>query len=125
MNYDIAIIEPSNGQTLKLPHRHQLRGGTFAIGGTDHAELNVTYNYAKIFQEAFKDPDGIKTLAMRNVLTGLLLLQNAIANLSGMPDDDYWKATPGNARKALCELAALGNMVLATGKNDDAVWEIR
>ena len=123
MSYDITIMS-ATGEPVTLAEKHQLRGGTFALGGTDVAELNVTYNYAPMFREAFKDPDGIKTIALRDLKTGLALIQNAILNLKGKPSDNYWNATEGNARKALCDLAILGNLVLSTGDHDDAIWEI-
>ena len=44
MSYDIAI-KTKSGETLRLPTTHNIAGGTFRLGGTDEAWLNVTYNF--------------------------------------------------------------------------------
>lgn len=47
MSYDISLKEPISGETIKFETAHFVRGGTYAIGGTQEARLNITYNYAK------------------------------------------------------------------------------
>ena len=57
-------------------------------------------------------------LPRRNFAQGLPdpLLEGAAAQLGDDVDPDYWKATDGNAKRALVQLAALAKM------RPDAVW---
>lgn len=61
MSYDITLNDPVTGDTLLLDAPHNMRGGTFCVGGTARAWLNVTYNYAPHFLRAL-GPEGIRTL---------------------------------------------------------------
>lgn len=47
MSYDIELCDPITGVALELDAPHQMRGGTYALGGTREAHLNVTYNYSR------------------------------------------------------------------------------
>jgi hypothetical protein len=40
MSYDIRLIDPITKETLELEEPHNLRGGTYAMGGTPEAWLN-------------------------------------------------------------------------------------
>ena len=53
MSYDIELIDPVTGNTLELDAPHHMRGGTYALGGTTRAHLNVTYNYSPQFCRVF------------------------------------------------------------------------
>lgn len=46
MSYDIRLTDRVTGETLEATAPHQIRGGTYAVGGTTELWLNVTYNYA-------------------------------------------------------------------------------
>ena len=121
MSYDIALTCPVTGEILELDEPHQMKGGTHAVGGTRQAELNVTYNYAEHFYRVFLDVQFSK-LGIRSIygLTGaesIPVLQMAIAKLKDDADQDYWKPTEGNAKKALTQLLALAKM------RPDGVWE--
>lgn len=67
---------------------HQ-EGGTYVMGGTPEAELNVTYNYSKIFSinEHLNGKIAEETLP---------LLAQKVAEYGTERDDDYWKPTEGN-----------------------------
>ncbi len=52
MSYDIELVDPVTKEPVELDEPHHMRGGTYAIGGTPHAHLNVTYNYGGIFSAA-------------------------------------------------------------------------
>ena len=45
MSYDVSLLEPKTKLTIQFDDKHQFRGGTYAVGGTDEAELNITWNY--------------------------------------------------------------------------------
>jgi hypothetical protein len=49
MSYDLGLIDPITKQYLELDLPHQMKGGTYALGGSTMAELNITYNYSKSF----------------------------------------------------------------------------
>lgn len=53
MSYDISLTDPVTGETLELDTPHHMRGGTYAVGGTTEAHLNVTWNYAKHYYRVF------------------------------------------------------------------------
>ena len=134
MSYDIELVDAVTGKTLQLDMPHQMRGGTYAVGGTTDAHLNVTYNYFPQFARVFDalsapradSPEWMRTTGepVRGVrtiygLTGaesLLLLDKAIAALGDDVDADYWKATDGNAKRALTHLRALAAM------RPDGLW---
>jgi len=134
MSYDIELVDAVTGETLELDAPHHMRGGTYAVGGTTRASLNVTYNYYPQFSRAFdvlteprpKAPgwlhkDGGPVRGVRTIygLTGaesLSVLDKAIDLLADDVDPDYWKATDGNAKLALVQLRALAAM------RPDGLW---
>lgn len=115
MSYDIRIVDESGNQVF-LDGEHFLRGGTYAMGGTKEAWLNVTYNYSPHFYRLFGEK-GIRSLYGMDVKQSIPVIEKAISALAQDENDDYWKPTEGNARKALLDLVALANMVSA-GKWD-------
>lgn len=136
MSYDIYLEDPVTGEMLELAAPHHMRGGTYAVGGTTNARLNVTYNYAPLFSRVFEPldkprpsapewmhnlGDGKPVLGVRTIygLTGaesLPVLDRAIAALGNDVDADYWKPTEGNAKRALVQLRALAFL------RPDGVW---
>lgn len=115
MSYNIELIDPVTKEPVELDEPHHMRGGTYAIGGTTQAHLNVTYNYGGIFRRVL----GFEGIRMIYGITGaesIPLLEGAAAQLGDDVDPDYWKATDGNAKHALLQLAALAKM------RPDAVW---
>ncbi len=134
MSYDISLVDPVSRETLALDIPHHMRGGTYAVGGTSLAELNVTYNYAPQFTRVFEAltvahdgaPDwlkaqadgvqGIRTIYGMTGAQSLPVLERAISQLGDDVDPDYWKATDGNAKRALLQLKALAAM------RPDGVW---
>lgn len=116
MSYDIWLAHPVTGKTLELDYVHDLRGGTYQIGGTREAWLNVTYNYAKHYYRIFGE-QGIRTIYGKTGAESIPLLEAAIQQLSNDTDDDYWKPTEGNAKAALYQLLALAR------RRPDGVWQ--
>lgn len=115
MSYDIELIDPLTKKPVELDTPHHMRGGTYALGGTTSAYLNVTYNYAAIFHRVLGN-EGIRTIYGKSGAESIQLLEGAAAQLGDDVDADYWKATEGNAKRALLQLAALAKM------RPDAVW---
>lgn len=116
MSYDIELRCPVTGETLEADSPHHLRGGTYAVGGTMELALNVTYNYANIFRRVLGD-NGIRTIYGMTGAASLPLLRAAADQLGDDVDDDYWKPTEGNAKRALLGLAALAEM------RPDGIWD--
>ena len=115
MSYDIELRHPVTGETLTLYAPHHMRGGTYAVGGTTSAHLNVTYNYGQHYYRVMGD-GGIRSIYGKTGAESLSMLGTAIANLGDDVDDDYWKPTEGNAKAALMQLRALALM------RPDGVW---
>jgi len=108
MSFDIALCRPGTAIPVEVSLHEE--GGTYAIGGTNDAELNVTYNYARYFP--WRDLDG-KTGAETETL-----LRAACAELGTTRDPDYWAATPGNAGHALSVLLGWAEA------HPDGVWRV-
>lgn len=116
MSYDIELVHPVTKETLELDSTHQMRGGTYAVGGTHKAELNITYNYAKHFVRTI-GPEGIRTLYGMTAVDSIPVLTKAINLLKDDVDPDYWKATEGNAKSSLIQLLTLAKM------RPDGIWQ--
>lgn len=124
MSYDISLLHPGR---LNHPYcepgcddchwcripvkvaRHE-EGGTYALGGIDRAELNVTYNYWPHFR--FGRLDG------RTAHNTIPMLAYAVRRLGTQRDQDYWAATPGNAGHAASILLGWAR------QHPDAVWRV-
>lgn len=107
MSYDIRLVDPVTGDTAIVPDGHDLRGGTFRVGGNDEAWLNIAYNYAKLFRDHLDTDKGIRVLYGLTGAQAIPLLQKAIAVLGTERSADYWKPTAGNAGAALADLLSL------------------
>jgi len=116
MSYDIQLVHPQTRETIKFDAPHQLRGGTFAAGGSYEAWLNVTYNYSEHFYRVFGD-DGIRTIYGMTGAESLPVLRAAIGKLGDDKTDNYWDSTEGNAKAALRDLLTLAERV------PDGIWE--
>lgn len=116
MSYDISLNEPISGETIKLETAHFVRGGTYAIGGTQEAWLNITYNYAKHYYRVFGEK-GIRTIYGMTGAESIPIIKAAMAQLGDDVSADYWEDTEGNAKKALAGLLAFAQM------RPDGVWD--
>ena len=122
MSYDIRI-KRHDGTAVQLRERHNCTGGTYALGGTREAWLNVTYNYSAIFHRLLGE-DGIRTIYGMNIKQARPVLESAIAKLGdAKPDADYWKACDGNAKKALQNLVALTDLAITDYPDDEMLWD--
>lgn len=111
MSYDIEIIDPNTRERIEFDEPLDIRGGTYQLGGTTTAWLNITYNYSPFFCDIFGE-NGIRTIYGMNVRESMPLLLDAMLNLKGNPAECYWDATEGNARAAIMELMMLGMRAL-------------
>ncbi len=116
MSYDIDLKDPITGKVLQLDYPHHMRGGTYCVGGTTDASLNVTYNYGKHFQTVLGEK-GIRTIYGMTGADSIPVLEKAASQLSDDVHEDYWKPTEGNAKSAVMQLVALAKM------RPDGVWD--
>ena len=100
MSYDIRLNDPKTGEVIEFDEPHEMRGGTYAMGGTTEAWLNVTYNYGQHFRNVLGDK-GIRTVYGLTGDQSIPILCAATSKLGNDTDPDYWKSTEGNAKKAL------------------------
>lgn len=138
MSYDITLNEPVTKETIKFEYKHLITGGTYAVGGTSEAWLNVTYNYAYwyykdgVFPEIEGKNRGIRTIYGMNGAESIPVLKNAIKAMESRTDDiseeerkeyeekgatDYWMPTRENAIKPLYQLLAFAQL------RPDGVWD--
>ena len=61
MSYDIRLCDPVTHEALQTDVPHDMRGGTYAMGGTTELWLNVTYNYGKHYYRVLGEK-GIRTI---------------------------------------------------------------
>jgi hypothetical protein len=85
-------------------------GGTYAVGGTSEATVNVTYNYSKHFW--FRDLHG-KTGGET-----AKQLREAVQKLGTERSADYWEPTPGNAGAAVALLLSWAE------QHPEAIWRV-
>ena len=76
-------------------------GGTYAVGGSNEADLNITYNYSPFYYKHLNEDDGLRWLDGKLANETLNALDHAVEKLGIEKDADYWAATSGNAGYAL------------------------
>lgn len=116
MGYDIELREPVGKNLIEFETEHYMRGGTYAVGGTREAWLNVTYNYAKHYSRVFGEK-GIRTIYGMTGAESIPVIKAAMAQLKDDVSEDYWEPTEGNAKKALAQLLAFAQM------RPDGIWD--
>lgn len=116
MSYDIELKDPITKKTLEMDTVHHMRGGTYQLGGTKGLHLNVTYNYSKHYYRIFGE-EGIRTIYGMTGADSIQVLKDAVEKLKDDINEDYWKGTEGNAKRALLQLLALAKM------RPDGVWD--
>ena len=93
MSWDISLCDENGCVEVE----RFTEGGTYAIGGSTDADLNVTYNYGKHFD--FRDE-----LHGKKAADVIPLLEAKVAELGTERDRDYWNPTPGNVGYTLALL---------------------
>jgi hypothetical protein len=90
-----VYLESPKGRVLTV--ERFMDGGTYMVGGSTDAELNVTYNYGKHFD--FKQLNGLTGAASAPIM------DRVIAKLGVQRAADYWEPTPGNVGHTLAILS--------------------
>jgi hypothetical protein len=116
MSYDIDLLDPVSKSVIEFDGVHQIKGGTYQLGGTREASLNVTYNYCRHFCRTIDEKKGIRFLYGKSGAESIPILEKAIGMMADDVDDDYWKPTEGNAKQALYSLLAFAKM------RPDGIW---
>ena len=116
MSYDINLCDPVTRDVLLLDDPHDMRGGTYAMGGTREAHLNVTYNYAEHYKRVLGEK-GIRTIYGMTGAESIPVLEAAASRLADDATGNYWDDTEGNAKRALYKLIALAKL------RPDGVWD--
>ena len=116
MSYDLFLLDPVTKEILLTDTPHQMRGGTYALGGTTQMRLNVTYNYGEILRTVL-GTDGIRWLYGKTGLECIPVLTEAISKLGDDVDPNYWTPTEGNVKQALIQLLTLSKI------RPDGVWD--
>ena len=106
MSYSIHLLDPQTKEVIQFSEPHHLAGGTYAIGGTEEAWLNITYNYAPHFFRVLGE-GGIRSLYGKTGREAIPILEEAISKLGDDINADYWRPTEGNAKSALKNLMVL------------------
>lgn len=117
MSYDIYLTDPVTKKPLELEQPHFMSGGTLAPYGTKELWLNITYNYSKIFYKVIDSEKGIRYIYGKTGAETIPVLKKAIRQLKDDTSYDYWEATEGNAKQALCQLLAMAEL------RPDGVWD--
>jgi hypothetical protein len=109
MSYDIYLKDSVDGKVLELDEKHQMKGGTYCVGGTKECHVNVTYNYSKHFCRVL-GLDGIRSLYGKTGAECIPILKTAMSKLKDDTSDDYWESTEGNAKRSISQLLALAQL---------------
>lgn len=135
MSYDISLLDPATKKVIEFDNAHQMAGGTYILGGTNEARLNVTYNYSIWYckDNVFPDNIGIRVLDGMSAVDSISILENAISTINNIPQDlskeeievykeknvdGYWLPTKVNAVRPLYQLLAMAKL------RPDGIWEV-
>lgn len=133
MSYDVYLADPVTHEVLATDASHQMRGGMYAIGGTDKMWVNITYNYAQWYYKDYAfGENGIRSIYGLSGAESIPVLKKAIAGLEDSDEElpyeeakaclehgttGYWLPTRENAIRPLYQLLALAQM------RPDGVWK--
>ncbi|MDD3474441.1 MAG: hypothetical protein PHP08_00875 [Candidatus Dojkabacteria bacterium] len=98
MSFDVILLNEKGEPVIVENHSE---GGTYVMGGTRDAELNVTYNYSHFYYQHLNGKEGLRWLNGKKAKDVIDALEKAIRELGIERDSDYWEATEGNAGYAL------------------------
>lgn len=88
MSYDISLKEPVSGQIVHFDTSHQMKGGTYALCGTNEVWLNITYNYARWY---YRDDtfwkDGIRMIYGMSRSDSIPIIEMAIKTLENCEEN--------------------------------------
>lgn len=116
MSYDLYLKDPVTKKTINLDRPHFMRGGTYCIQGDNEAHINITYNYAPVFQKVLGE-NGIRSLYGLSGVESIPKIKYAISQLDNDVNDDYWQPTEGNVKQSLYQCLALAAM------HPEGIWD--
>lgn len=123
MGYDLGLQDAKTGKVITVDKKHQVKGSTYAVGGSVALELSVTYNYATYYYDVLDRNKGLRVLYGMKAGESVDKLNDGITALDEYEDEDidgadnYWLSTAANARRALVDLRTLAMMAPS-----DAMW---
>ena len=129
MSYDVSLCDPVTNEVIEVPVKHFMFGGIMQLGGSNELYVNITYNYSKIIDPKFDEslielgitPDEnenyVYYLSGKKAIETIPVLEKTIEKLGNDVDDDYWKATEGNSKRALNILLTFAQM------RPDGIWQ--
>lgn len=124
MSWYFDLCDPVTKKVLETEKKHMIQGDTYCVGGITEMTLNVTFNYSAIINEKMKElgiGDKHDYAYYLNGKTGaetIEPLKKIIASLKDDADENYWKATEGNAKRVLCGLLAFAQL------RPDGIWSV-
>ena len=132
MSWDVDLCDPVTNEVLELDSPHFMRGGTYAVDGTREMSLNITYNYTRFYNDAFKG--GFRALDGVSAVKSIPILKAAIEKIKSPLTPDlnqeewelyesqqatgYWMPTKENCLRPLYQLLSLAQM------RPDGVWRV-
>jgi hypothetical protein len=79
-----------DGEEVSVENHEE--GGTYAIGGTQAAELTVTYNYSPHYFRALDAEKGLRWLHGQKARACVSRMEKAVADLGTLPNrDPFWQ----------------------------------
>lgn len=98
MSYNIRLVGRtlSGERVCRVPSHEE--GGTYAMGGTADADLNVTYNYSQVYKLLDFHPSEFDGKRAGDCIPRL---EEVVGKLGNHRHEDYWAPTPGNAGHAM------------------------
>lgn len=132
MSWDVDLCDPVTNEVLELDSPHFMRGGTYAVDGTREMSLNITFNYTRFYNDAFKG--GFRALDGVSAVKSIPILKAAIEKIKSPLTPDlsqeewelyesqqatgYWMPTKENCLRPLYQLLSLAQM------RPDGVWRV-
>nr|DAR53544.1 MAG TPA: hypothetical protein [Caudoviricetes sp.] len=119
MSWDFDLCDPVTKKVLETEEKHEIKGGTYCVGGTTEMALNITYNYSDIINRKMEElgilkEDSYSYAYYLNGKTGAETIEPLKKIISSLKDD----ATEGNAKRALCGLLAFAQL------RPDGIWSV-
>lgn len=119
MSWSFDLCDPVTKKVLSTEKKHFMHGATVCVGGDTAMTLDITYNYSDIINKVIGHGVGFAELFVgKTGAESIPILKDGISKLSDDVDDDYWKATEGNVKRALSMLLAFAEM------RPDGVWSV-
>ena len=111
-------VSLTNEAGVPLEVESHQEGGTYVVGGSPEADLNVTYNYSPHYYRHIDKDEGLRWLDKQKASDTIAQLEQAVNALKDDVSNDYWEATEGNARKALVILLGWAK------QHPDGIWNV-